>query len=563
MVDDERRSRWLVRRFGAAPRRDLLAGLTVSAYLVPQVMAYAGVAGVPPVAGLWAAAAALAGYALVGSARQLCIGPESTTALMTAVAVAPLSAARPDRAPVLAAGLAVLVGLVCLVGRVARLGFLADLLSRPVLVGYMAGIAAIMIVSQLSNVTGIAVHGGGIGSELAEVARGVAGVHLPTLVLATAVLAFLLAAQRWLPRLPGPLIAVLVAAGVTSALGPATLGVRTVGTVPTGLPLPALPAVTAGEAVGLMLPAVGVAVVGYADTVLTGRAFVSRHGEHLDADQEMLALGVVNVAAGLFAGFPVSSSGSRTALADAAGARSQLHSVVTLAAVLAVLVVGGPVLAALPSAALGALVIYAAGRLVELGEFRRIARFRRTELLLTAATLVGVIVLGVLPGILVAIGLSILDLLRRVSRPHDGVLGYVPGLAGMHDIDDYPDSTLVPGLVVYRYDAPLCFANAEDFRRRVLDALDRSPTPPRWLLLNTEAMIEIDLTAADMLGELADELDRRGVELALARVKQDLRTDLEPCGLVERIGEHRIFPTLPTAVEAYHAAVGDQRRGEA
>jgi high affinity sulfate transporter 1 len=547
----------LTRRFGSAPRRDALAGLTVAAYLVPQVVAYAGVAGLPPVTGLWAAAASLAGYALAGSSRQLSVGPESATALMTAVAVAPLAAAHPERAPVLAAGLAVLVGVVCLLGRLARLGFLADLLSRPVLVGYLAGIAGIMIVSQLGNVTGVPVPGGGPGAELIGVATNLHRVHVPTLVLATSVLAFLLAVgHRW-PRLPGPLIAVLLAAGVTSALGTDLAGIRTVGAVPTGLPLPTWPAVTPAEAAALVFPAVGVAMVGYVDTVLTGRAFVTRRGEHLDADREMFALGVVNVASGLVSGFPVSSSGSRTAIADATGARSQLHSVASLVVVLAVLVVGGPVLAALPSAALGALVVYAAARLVRPAEFRRIARFRRTELLLAVSTTVAVLVLGVLTGVLVAIALSILDLLRRVSRPHDGVLGYVPGLAGMHDIDDYPDSTVVPGLVVYRYDAPLCFANAEDFRRRVLIALDRAPTPTRWLVLNMEAVIEIDLTASDMLNELAAELDRRGVTLALARVKQDLRADLRPAGLLDRIGPDRIFPTLPTAVEAYHEAAGE------
>ncbi len=544
---------WMVQRFGAAPRRDAIAGITVAAYLVPQVLAYAGVAGVPPLAGLWASAAALAVYALVGTARQLSIGPESTTALMTAVAVAPLAAVHPDRAPVLAAALAVLVGLVCVLGRLIRLGFLADLLSRPVLVGYMAGIAGIMIVGQLGNVTGIPVRGDGIGAQLAAAVRGLPAAHPPTLELAASVLAFLLVVGRWLPKVPGPLLAVLLAAGAASVLGLGDRGVRTVGAVPTGLPVPTLPMVTLSELATLAFPAIGVAVVGYVDTVLTGRAFQSRQGERLDPDREMFALGAVNVAAGLFSGFPVSSSGSRTALAEAAGARTQLYSLVTLGVVLVVLAVGGPLLATLPTAALGGLVIYAALRLVEVGEFRRIARFRRTELLLTVSTTAAVLLLGVLTGVLVAVGLSILDLLRRVSRPHDGILGYVPGLAGMHDIDDYPGSTVVPGLVVYRYDAPLCFANAEDFRRRAVDALEHAPTPPAWLLLNAEAVIEIDLTAADMLLGLADELQRRGVVLAMARVKQDLRAELAPSGLLERIGDDRIFPTLPTAVAAYRA----------
>jgi len=260
-------------------------------------------------------------------------------------------------------------------------------------------------------------------------------------------------------------------------------------------------------------------------------------------------------------GFPVSSSGSRTAIGDAAGARSQLHALAALVAVAIVLLVGGPVISSFPKAALGALVIFAAIQLIDIAEFRRIARFRRTELALALVTTCAVLLLGLLPGVLVAVGMSILDLLRRVSRPHDGILGYAPGVAGMHDIDDYPGSTVVPGLVVYRYDAPLCFANAEDFRRRILGALDQSPTPPSWLLLNAEAMAEVDVTAADMLLEVCDELDRRHVTFAMARVKHDLYDSLRPTGLLERVGAERIFPTLPTAVEAYRATIADPAAG--
>jgi len=229
--------------------------------------------------------------------------------------------------------------------------------------------------------------------------------------------------------------------------------------------------------------------------------------------------------------------------------------VVALLAVLVVLTVGGPVLAALPTAALGALVVYAALRLVDVAELHRIGRFRRSELSIALATTTAVLLLGVLYGVLIAAGLSILDLLRRVSRPHDGVLGYVPGLAGMHDIDDYPNAATVPGLVVYRYDAPLCFANAENFRNRALAALDVEPAT-RWLLLNMEAVIEIDLTAADAVHQLCDELDARGVIPAMARVKQDLLPDLRAGGLADRIGAERIFPTLPTAVAAFRDQQG-------
>ena len=541
----------LRRRDLPAVRGDVLAGVTVAAYLVPQVLAYAEVAGLAAVTGLWTAVAALGAYAVFGSSRQLSVGPESTTAIMTAVAIAPLAAGDGGRYAALAGALALLVGAICLLGRLARLGFLADLLSRPVLVGYLTGIALIMISGQLEKITGVPVDGDTFVAELLSFAAGVGGVHLPTLLLAAAVLAFLLVGSRLFPRAPIPLLAVLLAAGATALLTADALGVRVVGSVPQGIPIPALPSVTITDLTDLLLPAIGVAIVAYSDNVLTGRAFATRNTHPLDADQEMLALGAANVAAGLLQGFPVSSSGSRTVIGDSLGSRSQLSSIVTLLLVVAVLFVGGPVLAAFPTAALGALVVYAALRLIEPAEFRRFARFRRSELALAVATTVAVLVLGVLYGVLAAVALSILDLLRRVSRPHAAVLGFVPGLAGMHDVDDHPGTTTVPGLVVYRYDAPLCFANAEDFRDRALAALDAAPAPVRWLVLNTEAIVEIDITAADAVHTLCDELDTRGVVLALARVKQDLLHDLRHSGLADRIGADRIFPTLPTAVAAF------------
>ncbi|WP_298799589.1 sulfate permease [Pseudonocardia sp. 73-21] len=533
-----------------ALRADAMAGLTVAAYLVPQVLAYAVVAGMPPVAGLWAAVAALAAYALLGSSRQLSVGPESTSAIMTAIVVAPVAAGDPRRYTALAAMLAVLVGVICLAARVARLGFLADLLSRPVLVGYLAGIALVMIVGQLERVTGVPVDGDTVPAQVASFVAGLGRFHPPTVAMAAAVLLFLLVAHRLRPGLPAPLVAVVLAALAALVL-PAGLGLHLVGAVPQGLPLPQLPLVSGADVTALLLPAVGVAVVAFSDTVLTGRAFAARHRHPLDADQELLALGAANLAAGALQGFPISSSASRTVIADAAGARSQLSSVLTLVTVVAVLLVGGPVLATFPTAALGGLVVYAALRLVDAGEFRRFARFRRSEFLLAATAVMAVLVLGLLYGVLVAVGLSVFDLLRRVSRPHDGVLGFVPGVAGMHDVDDHPDAATVPGLVVYRYDAPLCFANAEDFRRRALRALDEAAPAPRRLLLNMEAVLEIDITAVDALLALCDELDHRGVRLAMAHVKHELHEDLRRSGVAARIGEQFIQPTLPTAVEAF------------
>jgi sulfate permease, SulP family len=534
-------------------RGDLLAGVAVAAYLVPQVMAYSGIAGLPPQTGLWACLGSLAIYAVLGSSRQLSVGPESTTALMTATAVAPLALGDPVRHAALAAGLALVVGVICLVGGLLRAGSLADLLSQPVLVGYMAGIAVIMIIGQLGAVTGVPMEGDSPPAEMASFLSGLAGAHLPTVALALSLLVGMIVGTKLRPTWPVPMIGMLAATAVVAAFSLDALGVRLVGSSVSGLPVPGLPALSAHDVASLLLPAVGVAIVGYSDNVLTGRAFATRHGQTVQGTAEIVALGAANLAAGVLRGFPVSSSGSRTAIGDAQGSRTQLHSLVALVLVVVVLVAGGALLSRFPRAALGAVVIYAALRLVDIAGFRRIARFRRSEAAIAVVTMVAVLTVGVLYGVLVAVGLSVLDLLRRLARPHDGVLGYVPGIAGMHDIDDYPDAQPVPGLLVYRYDAPLCFANAENFRSRALAALETQPEPPRWFLLNAEANVEIDSTAAETLEALHDELQRRGIVLALARVKQDLRADLRAAGLLDLIGEERIFPTLPTAVEAFRS----------
>jgi SulP family sulfate permease len=530
-------------------RGDLLGGLTVAAYLVPQVLAYATIAGLPPVVGLWAMLPALIAYAVLGTSRLLSTGPESTTALMTAAVVGPLAAGDPGRYAALAAALAVVVGGLCLLCRLLRLGFVADLLSRPILVGYLAGVAAIMIVGQLGKLTGIRVEGATFFGEAVSFATQLGTAQVGTTLFALALLVFLFAVPRVLPLAPGPLLAVLLATAAVAMFGLDRRGIAVIGDIPAGLPVPVLP--DPGSMAGLLLPAVGVLLVGYTDTILTARSFAARDGGRIDANQEFVALGVVNVGAGLVGGFPVSSSGSRTALADAAGARTQLYSLVTLLLVVATLLFASPLLTLFPSAALGAIVVYAATRLVDLRGFRRLARFRRSELLLAFGALGGVLVLGVLYGVLFAVGLSVAEMLYRVARPHDAVQGLVPGLAGMHDVDDYPQARTIPGLVVYRYDSPLFFANAENFRRRALAAVDGHDGPVAWFVLNTEANVEVDITALDAVEALRSELEARGIVFALARVKQDLLDALRAFGLADRVGAERIFPTLPTAVAAY------------
>ncbi|GAA1227568.1 SulP family inorganic anion transporter [Kitasatospora nipponensis] len=531
-------------------RGDLLAGVTVAAYLVPQVMAYAGVAGLPPVAGLWAILPALAVYALLGSSRLLSVGPESTTALMTATVVGPLADGDTDRYAVLAATLAVVVGVLFALAWLARLGFVADLLSQPVLIGYLAGVALIMMVDQLSKLTGVEVEGEGFGPQLWYFVRHLSQADTATVVLSAAALLFLFALDRFLPKLPAPLLAVVLATAVVAAFGLQDHGIAVIGRIPAGLPSPSLPDLS--EVHRLVLPALGVLLVGYTDVILTARAFESRdEGEQLDANQELLALGGANLGAGLLHGFPVSSSASRTALAQSAGGRTQVYGLTAGAAVLAVLLFLGPLLTYTPSAVLGALVVFAAIRMIDVAGLRRLRRFRLREFLLALGCLAGVLALDILYGVLVAVGLSITELLSRVARPHDAVQGLVPGVPGMHDIDDYPQARTIPGLVVYRYDSPLFFANAEDFRHRALTAVAQDTGPVRWFVLNTEANVEVDITALDSVEALRAELAERGIVFALARVKQDLRDDLDAYGLTGSVGDDRIFPTLPSAVAAY------------
>lgn len=536
-------------------RGDVIAGVTVTAYLVPQVMAYADLAGLPAVAGLWAAIGALTAYALVGSSSCLSAGPESTTALMTAAALASVGSG--GRVAELGVALALAVAVLCVLGWFGHLSVVAQLFSRPVLIGYMSGIAAIMVASQLGKLIGVSTQENGFLAELRELATVLDEIHLPTLAVGVGTLAVMLAGSARWQRAPMALVGMLGATVVVAAFGLTEHGVTVIGDIPAGLPTPALPDVSRDEVLALLAPALGIAFVGYTDNILEARSFATRDGTSIDDRRELLAVGAANLGSALLHGFPVSSSGSRTAIAQAAGARSQLAGLVTVTVTLLSVFTLEPLLSAFPTAALAAVVVYAATRLVDLAEFRRYARFRRSELLLALGTTVAVLAVGVLNGVLVAVGLSILDLLRRVARPHDAIEGFVPGLAGMHDIDDFPDAEPVPGLVVYRYDSPLFFANAQDFCARARASVADAEGQVHWFILNTEAIVEVDITAVDALEELRQELADQGIVFGLARIKQDLRSALAPSGLLDRIGEDHLFPTLPTAVDAYRAWLHD------
>lgn len=532
-------------------RRDVVAGLVVASYLVPQCMAYSRLAGLQPASGLWAAVAALVAYAVFGTSSRLSVGPESASAILVGSAVSTVAAGADARQrAAIAAALAVAVAVIALVAWGIHLGWLADLLSRPVIVGYMGGVAVAMTVSQLPNLTGLASSRHTTLGLIEDIGGRLGQAQLGPILVGASVLVALVLLSRF-ERVPGPLLVVLAATAATAIFHLRGHGVATIGHIPRGFPGMPLQGVPARMWPAVFAAAAGVSVVVFSDNILTARAFATRTGDRIDPNQELFALAAANVAAAGLGGFPVSSSGSRTALADAAGGRSQLVSLIAAVGVLAMVLFAGPVLEDFPVAALGGLVVYAAVQLIDAPEARRVARFRRREALVLAAAFLGVVFLGVLVGIAVAVGLSIAELFARIARAHDAVQGSVPGLAGLHDVDDYPEAITTPGLVVYRYDAPLCFANAEDFRSRVIAAVEAQGNTVEWVVLNMEANVEIDLTAVDTLEELRREFASRGIVFALARVKRDLAVYLDLSGLTERVGTDHIFPTLPTALEGF------------
>jgi len=531
--------------------------------MVPQVMGYAAIAGLPPIAGLWASLLPLVVYALIGSSPQLSLGPESTTALLTATTLAAMSNGDPDQLASVAGALAIATGLVCVVGRLLRAGYLSALLSRPILVGYLLGVAVLMVISQLGHLTGLSVPSGSVVTQVGYVLTHLSEINVATVIMAAAILVVLFVGTKLLPRMPWTLIAMLIAAAVVVLGHLERYGVELVGSIPAGWPRLTLPEVSWAEAASLLPAALGLSVVAYSDTVLTGRGFGTKTGDQINPNRELVALGVANVAAGLSQGLPVSSSASRTAIAYSLYARTQLYSLVVAVMIALTMAFGRPILAAFPWAGLGAVIVYAATRVVDIGELRRMARFRRSELGLALATAAAVVVLGVLWGIAAAIALSLADLLRRIARPHDALLGYLPGQSGMHNVRDRLDGRQVPGLVIYRYDSPLFFANAVDLVERALRAVDQADPPARWFVLDAEANINLDLTAADALEELRARLADRGIVFATTHLRTELRTTLARTGWVERVGADHLFATLPTAVAAYEHWLRDHPMADA
>jgi high affinity sulfate transporter 1 len=530
-------------------RPDVLAGLTVAAMLVPQAMAYAELGGLPPSAGFRAALIALPVYALIGTSRHLGIGPEPGTAVLSALAVAPMAAGDPDRYLALMAALAGLVGLIALLAGVLRLGFVADLLSKPVLVGYITGVGLTLLSSQLRAFTGVPVDAESFFPRFTQFFGRLDQIDEATVTIGLATLAVILVLRRYRPELPGALIGL---AGALIAVAVLDLDVAVVGSIEAALPTPKVPDVTVDDLVELAPAAAGVALIGYTDNILTARSIAARERYDIDPDRELLALGAMNAAGGLGGGFPVSSSASRSFVPATLGSKSQLSSVVTLVATLLTLLVGRSLLAEIPRAGLAAVIVAAAFAVIDFQGFRRLASISGAETVLAAATALAVITTDLLVGVLVALALSVVITVSRVARPHDAVLGEGEGLDGWISLDD-PRAASLPGLLVYRFDAPLFFANAEYFRERLATALEDNPGEETHVVLDFEGIGSIDTTAVDHLDELFTDMKRQGITLSVARANEKVTAVLVRSGLTDRLGPDRIFPTI-------NAAVADFRR---
>ena len=557
--------RWIpgVRGFATYRRawlgKDLVAGVVLSSLLVPQGMAYAELAGLPAITGLYTTILCLLGYAVFGPSRILVLGPDSSLGPMIAAVIVPIAGSGGD--PAVAIGLAsmlgLMVGVIMTLAGIAKFGFIADLLSKPTQIGYMNGLALTILIGQLPKLFGFSVDAHGLIGEAAAFARGLAGGEaVPAAVgIGLFTLVVILILQRWLPKVPAVLVAVVTSIAATWVFRLGEHGVKLVGPLPQGFPPFTLPHASWSQ-IGLLLAgAFGITLVSLADTISTASAFAARTGQEVRGNQEMIGIGAANLAASLFQGFPVSTSGSRTAVAEQSGARSQLTGLVGAAVILLMLVLAPGLLKDLPQPALGAVVIAASLSLAEIGGTVLLWRRRRMEFLVSIAAFLGVALLGVLPGIAVAVALSVFNVFRRVWWPYQAVLGRARGVTGFHDVRSYPDAELLPGLVLFRFDAPLIFANARVFREQVRRLADAEP-PPRWIVIAAEPITDVDTTASDMLEDLDEDLNARGISLVFAELKDPVRRKIDRYQLTRTIEPLHFYPTLDDAVVAYRARTG-------
>jgi high affinity sulfate transporter 1 len=532
--------------------RDLVAGLVLCALLVPQGMAYAELAGLPAITGLYTTVVCLVAYAIFGPSPYLVLGPDSSLGPMIAAVILPLAAGDVEYSVALAGMLALMVGLICVGAGIARLGFVSDLLSKPVRVGYLAGLAITIFVGQLPKLFGYSVEGGNLIADTRDFLTNLDLTNIWALGVGLLCLIIILGFKRWAPRAPGILFAVIAAIAATVLLDLAAKGVDTVGVLPQGFPMPSFPAVEFSDLGPLVAAAFGITLVAIGDTISTSAGFAARRGYEVNSDQEMVGIGSANLLAGFFQGFPVSTSSSRTAVAEQSGAKTQLTGIVAAAAVLAMLLFLPGLVRNLPQSALAAIVIVAAISLFDLPALRHLWKVRRSEFALAVICILGVGLVGVLEGIIVAVAVAIFQIFAAAWRPHSAVLGKPEGVSGYHDLKRYPEAQLTPGLLMIRWDAELMFANANLFRTFVRDQVPQTKPTPVWVLVAAEPITDVDTTAADMLVDLDEELNAAGIHLILAELKDPVRDKIERYGLYETIDRRHFYPTIEVAIEEFH-----------
>lgn len=544
--------------------RDVVAGLVLATLLVPQGMAYAELAGLPPITGLYTTILCLAAYAVFGPSRILVLGPDSSLGPMIAATILPLLGAHgdPNRAVALAGMLALIVGAMTILVGVFKLGFVADLLSKPTQIGYLTGLAVTIVVGQLPKLFGFSVDADGLINEARGFVRGVAaGKTVPAaLVIGVSGVVLILVLQRWVPKVPALLLAVVMSIAAVAVFDLSRHGVDVVGVLPRGIPPFGLPDVSWSDVPSLLGGAAGIALVALTDTISTSSAFAAKLGDDVHSNQEMIGIGAANIAAGFFSGFPVSTSGSRTAVAERAGSRTQLTGIVGAAAILLMLTLVPGLLRNLPQPTLAAVVITASFGLADLPGLRRLWQVRRTEFWLAIAAFLGVALLGVLAGIAIAVALSILNVFRHAWWPYETSLGQVEGLPGYHDVRSYPQARQPDGIVIYRFDGPLFFASARTFDSQVRDLAKRHPRP-RAIIVAAASITDVDTTAADMLADLVHDLKARQVLLAFAELKDPVRNNIERYESYQNtdIDPRWFFPTIESAVAACSAAISAEK----
>ncbi len=539
-------------------RRDVVAGVVLTTLLVPQGMAYAELAGLPAITGLYTTILCLVGYAAFGPSRILVLGPDSSLGPMIAATILPIlgSNGSPERAIALASMLALIVGAIMIAAGALKLGFVADLLSKPTQIGYMNGLALTILIGQLPKLFGFSVDANGLINETKGFVNGLASGDAVSgaVIIGGLSLVVILALGRWFPRIPGVLVAVVAAIAASAAFDLSSHGVSLVGTLPKGFPPLTVPSPISDLPL-LIAGALGIALVALTDTISTASSFAARTGQEVNGDGEMIGIGAANVAAGFFQGFPVSTSGSRTAVAEQAGAKTQLSGVVGAALIVLMLVLVPGLLKNLPNPTLAAVVIAASLSLADVPGTLRLWRQRRVEFLLSITAFLGVALLGVLEGIAVAVALSILNVFRRAWWPYQTTLGRVPGMPGQHDRALHPQAEQLPGLVIFRFDAPLFFANARTFRDQIRRLAASEPRPV-WILIAAEPITDVDTTAADMLADLDEELNAAGTSLVFAELKDPVRAKLERYELIGPLNPAHFFPTLDGALDTFRQQTG-------